>query len=228
MAADIQRAYTPDNPLMQPVQLTPEERLNKKRACNRDYMRKWRKAHPEEARARVRASLAAHPETLERQQRNFLAWCEAHPEEAKVRAQQRQKTWNEKHPGEATVRTKAWRKANPDKKRTNDSRRRARKYNAPLNDFTAAQWIEMKALYKQRCAYCGEKPEKLTMDHITPLCKGGSHTASNILPACQACNFRKHTGEAPVSVQPVLLLEASSKPGNIKWRLAAIRQALGV
>lgn len=61
---------------------------------------------------------------------------------------------------------------------------------APVNDFTATQWREMKRDADGRCHYCHEV-RPLTMDHIVPISKGGSHTASNIVPACQPCNSRK-------------------------------------
>lgn len=48
----------------------------------------------------------------------------------------------------------------------------------------------MKEAAGGRCHYCHEfKP--LTMDHVIPVSKGGPHTASNIVPACQPCNSRK-------------------------------------
>lgn len=84
-------------------------------------------------------------------------------------------------------------------------RRRALKAGAPVNDFTLAQWREMKAAYDNRCAYCGKKQKRLTMDHITPLYLGGSHTLHNIVPACKTCNSRKYTGPPLCPVQPLLL-----------------------
>mgnify|MGYP001617551454 CR=1 FL=1 len=92
------------------------------------------------------------------------------------------------------------------------ARRRARKAYAPINDLSAAQWREIQAAYAHRCAYCGKRAKgHLTQDHITPLIKGGNHTASNVLPACRSCNARKWTGPSPVPVQPLLLTIASRK-----------------
>ena len=89
---------------------------------------------------------------------------------------------------------------------------RARKANAPINDFTAAQWREMQGAYDHRCAYCGKRAKgKLTQDHITPLSKGGSHTVSNIVPACRSCNSQKHAGPPLTQVQPLLLTIAPQR-----------------
>ncbi|MBN1348076.1 HNH endonuclease [candidate division KSB1 bacterium] len=43
------------------------------------------------------------------------------------------------------------------------------------------------------CHYCGCKfpPEALTMDHITPLARGGKSTKGNIVVCCKKCNSHK-------------------------------------
>lgn len=69
--------------------------------------------------------------------------------------------------------------------------------------LTAEEWAAVCALYHMTCAYCRsplEKdaelghPRKLTMDHVLPLIRGGTHTKDNVVPACWRCNERK--GEA--------------------------------
>lgn len=82
---------------------------------------------------------------------------------------------------------------------------RARKHDAPINDFTQQQWKDMKAHYGHKCVYCGKKSQRLTQDHIIPLSKGGAHTMSNIVPACKSCNSKKHVGPPIIPVQPLLL-----------------------
>ncbi len=87
------------------------------------------------------------------------------------------------------------------------TRRRARLKNAPINDLTKQQWLMIKQHYKYQCVYCGKKLKKLTMDHITPLRDGGTHTFMNIVPACMPCNRKKYIGPPLKPVQPLLLLE---------------------
>jgi hypothetical protein len=43
------------------------------------------------------------------------------------------------------------------------------------------------------CQYCGKKPSVnlLTMDHVTPVVKGGPKTWENIVTACRPCNLQK-------------------------------------
>jgi hypothetical protein len=42
--------------------------------------------------------------------------------------------------------------------------------------------------YQGRCSYCGCKSKKLTLDHIKPVCEGGTYGLYNLTPACYDCN----------------------------------------
>lgn len=43
-----------------------------------------------------------------------------------------------------------------------------------------------------RCFYCGTpKGLNLTLDHIVPLCRGGSNSYRNLVPCCEACQWLK-------------------------------------
>jgi 5-methylcytosine-specific restriction endonuclease McrA len=44
---------------------------------------------------------------------------------------------------------------------------------------------------KYTCQYCGKKTSTLTIDHVIPRSKGGSHTWENLVAACPSCNHRK-------------------------------------
>ncbi len=79
-----------------------------------------------------------------------------------------------------------WAKANREKKVNMANRRRAAK-----GDFTAAAWIVLKSLFGHTCAYCRRRFTRLEQDHVTPLTRGGTHSAGNIVPACRSCNAAK-------------------------------------
>jgi 5-methylcytosine-specific restriction endonuclease McrA len=76
-----------------------------------------------------------------------------------------------------------------------EAKRRAQKQSAG-GIFTEMDWNQVKAIYKERCAYCGKRT-KLTMDHIVPLVNGGFHGSPNIVPACRSCNSRKGVRPPP-------------------------------
>lgn len=43
---------------------------------------------------------------------------------------------------------------------------------------------------KNTCQYCGSK-EKLTIDHVVPVSKGGETSWTNCVTSCSACNWKK-------------------------------------
>jgi hypothetical protein len=52
---------------------------------------------------------------------------------------------------------------------------------------------QVKAKYDFKCAYCGETPEKLCIDHLWPVQAGGTNDLENLMPACFSCNNYKMT-----------------------------------
>ena len=68
-----------------------------------------------------------------------------------------------------------------------------RKHQIKTSDctLTRGEWQEIKEKFNHSCAYCGRKMERLEMDHVIPLSRGGKHTAGNIVPACRKCNASK-------------------------------------
>lgn len=49
--------------------------------------------------------------------------------------------------------------------------------------------------YNGHCAYCGCKLElkDMQVDHLLPVCLGGTNSLDNYMPACRMCNFYKST-----------------------------------
>lgn len=92
---------------------------------------------------------------------------------------------------EVKKRESTWRKQNPEAARAKGSRRRARKLNSE-GSYTADEWKALCDYYGNKCLACG-KPEKLTVDHVVPLSKGGRNDISNIQPLCKSCNSKKRT-----------------------------------
>lgn len=96
------------------------------------------------------------------------------------------------HSKECIANSKVWAQTHPKEVRVMQERHRSRKLNAPVIDLTVEEWTQILKAYEYRCAYCGQEEEKLQQDHVIPLSRGGSHTASNIVPACKSCNASKN------------------------------------
>lgn len=96
----------------------------------------------------------------------------------------------------------AWQKANPDKfkqyqsisKKRNkeaiaaDSRRRNARRKAN-GIFTIAK-KELLKLSQGPCFYCGSL-ERITVDHVVAIARGGTDSIGNLVPACKRCNSSK-------------------------------------
>ena len=108
--------------------------------------------------------------------------------------------WYEQNQEISIWRAKQYRIEHPEWAREANTRgsrkRRATKLSAPLNDLTTGEWKLLLDTFEHSCAYCGDSESKLTMDHVVPLSKGGSHTFTNIVPACKSCNSRKSATSA--------------------------------
>lgn len=50
---------------------------------------------------------------------------------------------------------------------------------------------EVFARDNHRCVYCG-RTDDLTLDHVTPLTRGGANTPENLKTACRSCNSSKN------------------------------------
>jgi 5-methylcytosine-specific restriction endonuclease McrA len=96
----------------------------------------------------------------------------------------------------------AWQKTNPDKckqyksisKKRNkeavaaDTRRRNAKRKA--NGVFAITKKELIRLSKGPCFYC-KSTEKITIDHVVAIDRGGADSIGNLVPACKSCNSQK-------------------------------------
>lgn len=49
---------------------------------------------------------------------------------------------------------------------------------------------------RYRCLYCGRQGKELTLDHVIPRHRGGTHDWENLASACKSCNHRK-AGRTP-------------------------------
>lgn len=153
------------------------------RSCMRAYQRKRYSDNPEPERERCRSYNKANPHVPRQSMRRM----------------------RENDPAGALAKAREWRAANTEKVSAYDAKKRAiRRGAARGGRVTAAEWETIKERHQHRCAYCGCKPARLTMDHIIPLARGGQHEPSNIAPACSRCNSQKHAASPIDFAQRVL------------------------
>lgn len=68
-----------------------------------------------------------------------------------------------------------------------------------VGSHTRAEFEELVCAWGWRCWFCGipvhecvtRAPDRLTEEHLIPLCRGGVDFIANVVPACQRCNEMK-------------------------------------
>ncbi len=78
-----------------------------------------------------------------------------------------------------------WIDIRKDEKHVAAERRRAQ-------ELKRSNWWKQQ-LQKGLCHYCGTHvgADKLTMDHVVPVARGGRSTKGNVVPSCDGCNKTK-------------------------------------
>jgi|1185.fasta_scaffold44474_2 5-methylcytosine-specific restriction endonuclease McrA len=57
--------------------------------------------------------------------------------------------------------------------------------------LTEEEWVALRLAFGNACAYCGEASVRPSVEHVRPICRGGTTGLENIVPACAACNASK-------------------------------------
>lgn len=58
--------------------------------------------------------------------------------------------------------------------------------------FTYEEWMLLCVIFEDRCACCNEQHDRLCIDHVVALARGGTNFVENLQPLCRACNSGKH------------------------------------
>lgn len=126
----------------------------------------------------------------ERIRRNARArkWRQKNLESRRAYDRKYQRAWNAKQGNK-----------HRDYARLYSARRSAVKKALP-NTLTDKEWCIILKAHKHRCHYCGCKSDRLEMEHIIPIIKGGGLTKDNIVPACRGCNSSKNAKEYAVFI----------------------------
>jgi len=158
--------------------------------------RRWNEANRERMREASRRYRKAKPESV---RASYRRWLEQNLDKERAR-KHRYRAGNS---GKIRQAIRRWVELNPEKKRDNVRRRatwRRAARRAALHPVTRAQIDARFAIWGDRCAFCGADAthqrnhgrQRLTVEHVLALTKGGLDEASNIIPACTACNSSKN------------------------------------
>ena len=144
--------------------------------CEKADAEIWRKANPDYQKNHYQEN---KEQILARMKRRRIA----HPEFHRTAS----KHYAEKNKEKIAKMNSDWVRNNPEKNRTKRARRRASELAAKGYVVTPK---EMGELYRRNCIYCGSM-EKIEIDHVIPLSRGGNHSIGNLVPSCQYCNRSK-------------------------------------
>jgi 5-methylcytosine-specific restriction endonuclease McrA len=114
-------------------------------------------------------------------------WSSQNPE----RKKELFKAWRTAHLDECRERLRRWQASNPEKVSVNNRNRRALVRGA-AGIFSLAELDAMRLEQDGLCFYCTSPMlGRETVDHKTPVSRGGTNWAWNIVLACQSCNSKK-------------------------------------
>lgn len=171
--------------------MTPEEKA--------EYQRKYIAANREKINARRRTYYQANKERILEQNRE---WVERNRDAVAETQRQGYLANREERLAYAVARAKAdpekrreyvrnWyhsdKQASAQRQAVYRNKRRA----AMTGDLSTKEWQDILEEFDHRCAYCQVQGQTLTMEHMTPVSRGGRHDRNNVVPACKSCNSSK-------------------------------------
>lgn len=178
-AADRRKKYSTNNK-DQINKLKQENRKkyrDKELAYNKDYYQKTRQRRLEYA-AEYRQN--NHEKLL----KDIQQYNDSHKKENKERT----KNYCKNNPDKVKQIKTNYRKNNPEAVQKHHMTRRARK---AQNGVFKVSEKELAKLMTSPCAVCGSN-KQITIDHIIPISRGGTHSIGNLQPLCKSCNSSKH------------------------------------
>lgn len=158
--------------------LTDEEKLERKRAKNREYMRRKRAENPEKYNEQKRSAYRANPEKYLGYSRS---WRAANLEQARAYGRENSRKWREANPELAREKNRRWYAANSEKARESVRRTTLKtKYG-----LTQEQWDALFAAQGFCCAICKATEPRGKRGWHTDHCHTNGHVRGIL---CLGCN----------------------------------------
>lgn len=144
--------------------------------CNSEF-ESW----PSEARKYCSKAchVAANPSTF-----NWSEWRANNV----TRRLEREKEYRARNRAAINKANREWARRNPEKVKALAVVRRAAARDAHGLPEAIAR---MMADANGHCFYCGQKSDRLEVDHVMPVSRGGTSAADNLVASCRACNASK-------------------------------------
>lgn len=167
----------------------------------RAYKKTYRQANSEKIKRYKKAYRKTHKEEIKAYNETYRKTnCEKLRAYDRARNKAKNKAYWKANPDKMKAKNKAYWKANPEKCRDYGRKRRSLKLKVPyesINDKRVSMrdgWICQicHKVVNKRLKY--PNPMSASLDHITPLSKGGTHTYANVQLAHLGCNLSKQDG----------------------------------
>lgn len=153
--------------------------------CKNKVIARYTEAHREERAAKSRAYHWNNRDEILRKKREHR---EKNKDFINSKRNEKYKNITEEEYRKMLDRQNRWNQANKDIIRERKMRRKILKMN---NGTFVILPKEIKRLYNSKCIYCGSQ-KNITLDHIIPLTRGGTHSIGNLQPLCKSCNSSKN------------------------------------
>lgn len=157
-------------------------------ACIRGRIREWGEVNPERLRETNRRNLRKNRDPESHRAKERLRY-KADPE----RARALRRSWyneNLERARESTRRSHA-KLEFIEKQRPKARLRAAERRGLRGGKVTEQRWALILAAFDHSCCYCNRSDLPLSLEHLTPVRRGGTNDNGNLAPACLPCNQSK-------------------------------------